>query len=68
MSDLKPCPFCGGKAILAAYSGCSGRIVCVRCHFRSDKYWDEPMTSPELERKKWKEIVTDAWNRRVADE
>lgn len=68
MDNLKPCPFCGGNAVLIAYSTCSGAVGCVKCLFRSDKYWDEPMTSPKDERKKWKEVAAEAWNRRVSDE
>lgn len=64
--ELKPCPFCGGNAVFVAYSCCSGAIVCIGdCGIRTDKYWDDPMTDPPGERKKWKEVVKEKWNRRV---
>ena len=64
MAELKPCPFCGGEAMLAATSSCSGLICCVGCGMKTGKFWDEPMSSPEKERTKWHEIATAAWNRR----
>lgn len=68
MAELKPCPFCGGKAVLAPDSSCSGNIVCIgECNFKSAKYWDGPMTSTKEERKSWKEYAAEAWNRRVGD-
>ena len=63
---LKPCPFCGGESVLVPLSSCSGEIACIgECHFESAKYWDEPMTRPAGERRKWREIAIEAWNRRA---
>lgn len=63
--NLKPCPFCGGEAICVAHSICSGVIVCLECGFETKKYWDDPMTADKNERKGWKEIAYEQWNRRA---
>ncbi len=66
MVELNHCPFCGGKTVLSPDSSCSGQIVCIgECKFKSAKYWDGPMTSPKEERKSWKKIAEEAWNRRA---
>ena len=68
MAELKPCPFCGGEAVIVATSTCGGHIACVgECRMTTGKFWDEPMTSHESERTKWHEIATKAWNRRAED-
>lgn len=41
MTDLKPCPFCGGKAF-AYYSGSPGNgyfseVICEKCNCRTDR-------------------------------
>ena len=67
MMELKPCPFCGGEAILVPFSNCSGEIACIGdCHFESAKFWDN-MLGHEAE-KKWSEKAIEAWNRRVGDD
>ena len=66
--NLKPCPFCGGKAIHIATSTCSGYIYCSACDMATAKFWDEPMNKAEESRRKWKEIAEEAWNRRAEDE
>lgn len=69
MYDLKSCPFCRGDAILVPHSTCSGTVVCIGdCGFSSCKYWDDPMTKPQHERKKWHEIAAEKWNRRADGE
>ena len=66
MTELKPCPFCGGKAILVALSVCSGYIACIaECHFESAKFWDNMLEHEE--EKKWFKKAIEAWNRRVND-
>lgn len=66
MNELKPCPFCGGEAILVPHSTCSGTVVCIGdCRFSSCKFWDDPMTDPAKDRKKWSDIATEKWNRRA---
>lgn len=58
-TDLKPCPFCGGKAKFSSYYG-SWKVVCTGCGVR---------TKPRGERATDKEgilqIVGKKWNRRA---
>lgn len=69
MSELKPCPFCGGEAILVPHSPCSGTVVCIGdCCFSSCEFWDDPMTDPAKDRKKWNDIATEKWNRRTGSD
>lgn len=65
--ELKPCPFCGGKAKLN-YERISGenkgywaQVICTQCCGRSEGVWAGSYKSAEQ-----KEIK--AWNRRIADE
>lgn len=61
MEKLKPCPFCGGKAVLSLYYG-SAKIVCTSCGAR---------TKPRGDRREEDNciaIVKERWNRRVANE
>lgn len=67
--ELKPCPFCGGKAYFIATSGVSGYIACIGdCGIHTGTFWDDPMTAPKDEREKWRDIAVRAWNRRVTNE
>jgi len=65
MSDLKPCPFCGGEAELRLYNGgigdpYSARGACLKCEAMGPQtYW--------IESKKFKEIAVNKWNRRVEE-
>ena len=54
MEQLKPCPFCGGKAIVNAYGFDQYTVECKIC-------WVE--TSRKIGIKK----AIESWNRRVAD-
>ena len=64
--ELKPCPFCGSEAVIIPTSRCSGRIVCIGdCGIRTGKFWDEPMTEPEENQAKWRDLAIEAWNRRA---
>ena len=65
MAELKPCPFCGGKAIHIATSTVSGVVYCRSCDIATSKFWDDPMSEPAESRKKWYELANEAWNRRV---
>lgn len=60
MSNLKPCPFCGGEAILEDCGGCMncGRffVRCTKCEIAQDYLWATKQTAI------WR------WNRRVNDE
>lgn len=55
MYDLKPCPFCGGEAILETVDGNSPEecyIYCPECDFESGVY-SEP------------KFIIEKWNRRA---
>lgn len=51
MADLKPCPFCGGEATLAGFSG-NWYVRCDKCLATSD---DRAL----------EQTVIDAWNTRA---
>ena len=53
--QLKPCPFCGGKAAFV------GRSLTIKCRSCGGAYF---VTNPLLSRLEVKEV----WNRRVNDE
>lgn len=65
--DLKPCPFCGGKAKLnyeripGENKGFWAQIICCNCHGRSGGTWAGSYNAAER-----KEVK--AWNRRACNE
>jgi hypothetical protein len=64
--ELKPCPFCGGKAIPVPLSLSHGYIACIGdCGIHTGHFWSEPMTAPKESRKPWHELAAAAWNRRT---
>ena len=74
MEKLKPCPFCGGKAVFKV--GCKKgritlRIACKRCHAKSKRY-DSEASGNEYETQTYFEVIKkkamEAWNRRANDE
>lgn len=61
MAELKPCPFCGGKASLFVNDGV--RVLCCQCGI-STKAMCDAMSFDGVETNATK-LVIDAWNRRV---
>lgn len=61
MIELKPCPFCGGKARLFVSNGV--RVFCTKCDLTT-------RISVDCERIETSAVedVIKAWNRRVNDE
>lgn len=51
MAELKPCPFCGGKAQIN-YAGADMLILCSKCLVRTESYHT-------------KAEAVEAWNRRA---
>lgn len=63
MIDLKPCPFCGGEAMLinTFALGCESKSVhCIKCKAKVNNFsaYTEERSA---------EIAIDAWNRRDDD-
>lgn len=58
-SVLKPCPFCGGKAVLFVENGV--QIMCLSCGVRTSS----KVVSQELIATNSVEQVIEEWNRRV---
>lgn len=59
--DLKPCPFCGGKAELMILAGVY--VKCSRCFASSHEFfdsWDGVVGSAKVK-------AVRAWNRRVGE-
>ena len=64
MSELKPCPFCGGKAYLFADNGI--RVFCAKCG-ASSKVLCDMRTEVGVAGNATKSVI-EAWNRRVSDD
>lgn len=65
-SVLKPCPFCGGKAVLFVENGV--QVMCLSCGVRTSIYTDAAFQKGLSQER----IITDSvdrvieeWNRRV---
>lgn len=74
MDELKPCPFCGGKAIEFARNGrrYNNWIVFVKCEVceaqtRVKRACGDPDDDPEFWEQGPVQAVKDAWNRRTDD-
>lgn len=59
MFDLKPCPFCGGKARLFVNGGV--RVICSKCYASTKILTDNINMECESNAV---ETVIEAWNRR----
>ena len=77
MSELKPCPFCGGaklkvdsKRTFAYRKGyhCSVSVRCMKCHARSPVVGINMPNGQYNEREICEKAVADAWNRRVGED
>lgn len=65
MIDLKPCPFCGGKAkIYASTIGVS--VKCMNCYAQTETYID--MCYANCRKENATEHAVDAWNQRQSDD
>lgn len=63
MIELKPCPFCGGEAMLdyECYGGGKSFVYCKSCRISTERF--------EISREYASdEKAIEAWNRRVSDE
>lgn len=58
MFELKPCPFCGGKARLLVNGGV--RVICTRCYVSTRVLKDELESASSAV-----ELSVEAWNKRV---
>ena len=64
MTELKPCPFCGGEVIMNSYperKGYGAVVECVCCLLQMQTINYD--TEEEAKRK-----VSEAWNRRANDD
>ncbi len=56
MTELKPCPFCGGKPAYDT-NGVGYWVICTSCGAKTNITY--------IDGKRGKQIVTDHWNRRA---
>ena len=61
MAELKPCPFCGGKARLFVNGGV--RVICSKCYAGTKILTDNMGYESNAV-----ETVVEAWNRRAGEE
>lgn len=62
--ELKPCPFCGGKAIIHVSAGVS--VICQKCGCRTISLVDRSSQGEPCGDAIYR--VTDKWNRRADNE
>lgn len=60
--ELKPCPFCGGKAVLLSniFFSASAEVKCKKCGVRTMVYKGGDYSDVVL-------LASQAWNRRVEE-
>ena len=62
--ELKPCPFCGGKAAIGTKSfdlfNVAAYVFCKKCGARTDLFYKYVQNES-------KQMARDAWNKRVND-
>ena len=58
MPELKPCPFCGGVAVVVKVDGTNFyQVVCIKCPVMFGRWWFSK-----------KRDAVNAWNRRAGDD
>ena len=57
MPNLKPCPFCGGKAKTKKETLGTWKVRCTKCSAEVGRYWF-----------KTEKFAVEAWNRRAGEE
>lgn len=60
--ELKPCPFCGGKAVVFVNDGV--RVLCVKCNAQTRSLVDNVAL---IDSTSAVESVVAAWNRRTGE-
>lgn len=67
-SVLKPCPFCGGEAVLFVENGV--QVVCLSCgvrtHLRTDNIYQKGMSQEKIATSSIDKVIEE-WNRRVSN-
>ena len=65
-SVLKPCPFCGGKAVLVVENGV--QVMCLSCgvrtSLRADKIYQKGVSQERIVTDSIDKVIEE-WNRRV---
>ena len=64
-TELKPCPFCGGEAVLESYKARKGYEANIQCNGGCILYMSTITYDSEEEAV---EAVVNAWNRRADNE
>lgn len=66
MTELKPCPFCGGKAKIFAFSDGGICVKCLYCWCQTHTWSDYSIS--EAEKESAFERAVDSWNRRKGEQ
>ena len=62
--ELKPCPFCGGEAVIHVDDGAS--VICIRCGCRTPSFRDYYVSGHPTGRAIYR--VMEKWNGRVNED